>query len=445
MTAADGQSLQGQSQQTQESFNAAYGASASQQWDQQHNQAIGAPAPAAPNTTQPTVGPDSTSSVMDAVTKALQPMQDALKQGSGITVQQLEEAKRQFDATLAQTQAQMQAIGIPQVQIAKEVADAQAAFQQGSLAVTQQQERFSEASQTAQLTGYFNAPTASGNGASGASGSPMLQASQQWLLGQNPKLADPAYQKVLMAARGWVYWPGEQLDASGNPTQGSYPGFENTPQGQQIAAQQSAQQTTGVAAGGATPQGTPTLANIAQQAQLSGQYNGAPTEATREFNASNSLAQGQLGLQYGTQAAQFAASNPFQLSDFLRGTAQQGGVPTYLQNLQNNVVQGSGAGPVGPNPSSAIRMSDITGNMQGGGGGYSQTDAAGNAISNIYQKGPNNLGAGTLESLTPDELTNLQQGINQQYGSAAGPAFLNAYKSNPVRNQTAAMTGYAAA
>ena len=63
--------------------------------------------------------------------------------------------------------------------------------------------------------------------------------------------------------------------------------------------------TTGqpIAPGGAGQ----TLASQAQQAQLSGMYQGAPTEAAREFNAQNAIAQGTLGQQYLSTAAQLEA------------------------------------------------------------------------------------------------------------------------------------------
>jgi hypothetical protein len=61
-----------------------------------------------------------------------------------------------------------------------------------------------------------------------------LADSIQQLLAKNPSLDDPEYQKVLMATRGWVWWPNEQLDpATGRPTSGSYPGVIDSGQQQQ--------------------------------------------------------------------------------------------------------------------------------------------------------------------------------------------------------------------
>lgn len=56
-----------------------------------------------------------------------------------------------------------------------------------------------------------------------------MQNSLDYLHGLNPTLKDPAYQQVLLNSRGWVYWPGENLDPNTHlPTTGSYPGIKAT-------------------------------------------------------------------------------------------------------------------------------------------------------------------------------------------------------------------------
>jgi hypothetical protein len=102
--------------------------------------------------------------------------------------------------------------------------------------------------------------------------------------------------------------------------------------------------------------GQQTLQAINQAAQLSGMYQGAPTEAAREFNLSNALAQGQLGQQYLATAAQLQGpQNTFQLSNYLRGAQGNPNVPVYLQNLMNNqgMAPFQATGNTAPTPQSA--------------------------------------------------------------------------------------------
>lgn len=188
------------------------------------------------------------------------------------------------------------------------------------------------------------------------------------------------------------------------------------------------------------------------QAGVTGTYNGQQTEQAREFNANQ-------GLQYLTQASQFAASDPFALSDFMRGAQGNAAVPQFVSNLQQNVggygAQASSAGPaassVGPSAGSvgppqqaaqantpgAITMDSLSNNLAQGTDPYGgRADATLNAIGGIYSQGADKLAAGSLEGLDSNEMTTLNQGINKVGGSLAGPAFLEKYKRNPIRSQS---------
>lgn len=96
-------------------------------------------------------------------------------------------------------------------------------------------------------------------GTTGAGTGSALQNSIDYLHGLNPTLKDPAYQQVLLNSRGWVYWPGENLDPNTHlPTTGSYPGIQATFQAPTVAAApaapvaQAATPTPATAAAGTT-------------------------------------------------------------------------------------------------------------------------------------------------------------------------------------------------
>jgi len=110
---------------------------------------------------------------------------------------------------------------------------------------------------------------------------------------------------------------------------------------------------------GVPQQGQQTLQAINQAATLSGMYQGAPTEAAREFNQNLALQQGQLGQQYLSTAAQLQGpQNTFQLSNYLRGAAGNPNVPVYLQNLANNMAAPAfqATGTTAPTPQSAAGL-----------------------------------------------------------------------------------------
>lgn len=308
-------------------------------------------------------------------------------QTSGITQQELAQQQQQFEQQLAFAQAQMQAIGIPQVQIQQQLADMQAQQFTQQLALAQQQQNFSQATTTAGLTGYYTPPTTPGTpgGTSPLAGQYTpgqvvrdANTGAMGVVGANGAVTpgDASNQTIYQATQtpGAIYTvPDASFSAA---TAAGAPGASTPGQptqtlaGQQQAFQQAldAAGLTGSYNGNQTQAAQLQAANIvAQQAGLTGTYGGSPTEAAREFNASNSLAQGQLGQTYLSQAAQFAASNPFALSNYMYG-AQQGGAPQFIQNLLSNVHQ-SAAGPVQGQAPTAVNTTDLQNAMGGGSGG----------------------------------------------------------------------------
>ena len=166
--------------------------------------------------------------------------------------------------------------------------------------------------------------------------------------------------------------------------------------------------------------GQQTLADILQNATLTGMYNGAPTEAAREFNAN-------LGQQYLATASQLQGpQNTFQLSNYLRGAQGNQSVPLYLQNLAQGVGQNlfTAPGSTAPTPQSAAGLAGQLGGTTSATPGWDYNQTLG-TIQNIMGGGAQKLAPGALENLTPDELQALGSGI----GAAGGtlPSFLQQY------------------
>jgi hypothetical protein len=158
--------------------------------------------------------------------------------------------------------------------------------------------------------------------------------------------------------------------------------------------------TSGVPNGTTTPLGTQTLAGAAQQAQLSGMYNGAPTESAREFNSTQAL-------NYLTQAAQLnGPANVFDQASFLRGASSQPNMPSFLGALASNTSLPSFNG-VGSQQATPVTMQSLAGGLAGGG---MNTDQALSQIGSIFQKGPSQLAAGSIERMTPSELAIFKAG-----------------------------------
>lgn len=153
------------------------------------------------------------------------------------------------------------------------------------------------------------------------------------------------------------------------------------------------------------------------------------------------LGRGQLGLDYLSQAAGFAESDPFALSNFMRGAQSNPDVPMFVQNLRQNIGPQAAMGPTGqagvPQP---ITMGSLGNAMAGVPRAFqpgANTDLTLGAIGDVVQRGPGSLAAGSLESLTQNEMNTLGSGIKHVAGSAAVPAFMEAYQRNPVRRQAA--------
>jgi hypothetical protein len=180
-----------------------------------------------------------------------------------------------------------------------------------------------------------------------------------------------------------------------------------------------------------------------QQGQLSGVYQGAPTEAAKEFQQNLALQQGQLGQQYLATAAQLQGpQNTFQLSNYLRGAQGNPNVPTYLQNLANNTGMATFQGP-GTTPPTANTVGGLAQQLAGQASGtpgwdYAQTLGTMQGIAN---RGAQALAPGALERLTPEELQAFGSGLGAVGGSL--PSFLQQYQQSRVGQQAAGMPALA--
>jgi len=157
--------------------------------------------------------------------------------------------------------------------------------------------------------------------------------------------------------------------------------------------------------------GQQTLPAQLQQAQLSGMYQGAPTETAREFNVAQAqqyneflknlaLQQGQLGQQYLSTAAQLSGpQNTFQLSNYLRGAQGNPNVPVYLQNLAGNMGMPAfqGTGSTAPTPLSM-------GGLAAGMGYTGQPSAAGNENPSWQQGGYTQTGRAAIGNASVPEM-----------------------------------------
>jgi hypothetical protein len=244
---------------------------------------------------------------------------------------------------------------------------------------------------------------------------------------------------------------------SGNVAYGLPTGY--SPAGAAAAPGASGGTQTPAGGGGA---GQQTLAGALQQAQLSGQYQGAPTEAASEFarqlaqaqqqfaaqqaqqqaqfEQSFGLQQGQLGQQYLSTASQLTGpQNWFALSNYMRGAQGNPNVPTYLNSLANNVGMPSfqAQGSTAPETQNAA---NLAGGLQGTGGATSANPSV-DVFKQILQQGGQNLRPGALESLTPDELQTFGAGLGAAGGSL--PSFLQQYQQSRMGQQATPQTALA--
>jgi hypothetical protein len=173
------------------------------------------------------------------------------------------------------------------------------------------------------------------------------------------------------------------------------------------------------------------------QANVSGVYNGAPTEAARQFNA-------RLGLDYMTQAAQMGGpADYFQLSNYMRGAQANPQVPAMLSALQQGVTMPAfgATGTQAPDVQSTANLaSRLTGMPQPGG---ATTPAGGDAalglIGAIGRTGGTGLAPQAIEQLTPDELALFGSGLKASGFSM--PTFLQSYRQSRVGQNAAVPLG----
>lgn len=160
-----------------------------------------------------------------------------------------------------------------------------------------------------------------------------------------------------------------------------------------------------------------------------------------QFEKTFGLDQGKLGLSYLQTAATLASTpkNYFELADFAAGASERQDVPVFLQKLQAGVTAPSGLSAYGGTPQT-LGVGGASAMLTGGGTsnstGNATTDpnlkdalavakamppsqmsglnahdsAALNAIAAIYHRGPQALASGSLESLSPVELSLFESG-----------------------------------
>src|SRR5437879_4244364 len=153
MAAQDGQTLDQQSPETQAAFQAAYGGNAASAWEGEHDAAIGADttsapvaAPAAPAGVPQTAGGggtrtiDLTQTMQGLTPEQVAKMRAGIIESSGLSIKQLNEQMRQFDAQLDWQKQMWQQQGLPQLAIQQRAADLeQQKFEQLAAQATRQQ------------------------------------------------------------------------------------------------------------------------------------------------------------------------------------------------------------------------------------------------------------------------------------------------------------------
>jgi hypothetical protein len=149
MAAADGQTLSGQSAETQAAFQAIHGGNAEQAWTAEHNAAIGANnAPAASPGTAPSSLPSTApqsaggqQTYPGVSSNDLSAIRAGLQASSGLSIKQLDEQMREFDAQLDWQKQMWAQQGLPQLAIQQRAADLeQKKFEQLTAQVARQQD-----------------------------------------------------------------------------------------------------------------------------------------------------------------------------------------------------------------------------------------------------------------------------------------------------------------
>jgi hypothetical protein len=245
----------------------------------------------------------------------------------------------------------------------------------------------------------FGMPSGMGTaGAAGVGAGWQAPTSAQWMAARVPQLQANGMGAAQAAQTAQSEWA-QGYAQSGNVAFGMPQGISFTPP-PVAAAPAATGGTSAVPTGTSTPLGTRTLAGTAQDAALSGMYNGSPTEAAREFNSTQ-------GLNYLTTAASLGGpSNVFNAADFLRGAQSTGQMPSFLGALATNTQLPSFNG-VGNQQATPVTMGSLASGLTGGG---MNTDQALSQIGSIFQRGPSQLAAGSIERMTPSELAIFKAG-----------------------------------
>jgi hypothetical protein len=239
MAARDGQTLGGQSLETQNAFRAAYGSGAESAWESEHNAAIGGGGGGgtwATNATPTEVGGGTGANIQGAQ-MALQAAQNAANQAYLNAKLNLDSEDLAFRKATQAFQNSLNESAVTGIYKGQPTLPAMQSYANlfGTWAVpTAGQETLASRLQTANLLGTYSgqqtlqAQRQQGELTGyimGQGGAPTPQAIQNFFntspLGawareyarQNPQLLDPATQRQLLATRGWIFDPSENLGA----------------------------------------------------------------------------------------------------------------------------------------------------------------------------------------------------------------------------------------
>jgi len=352
------------------------------------------------------------------ITDAVTPLSQAT---SGVTAADLAEKKRQFDLQLEWTKQMWAQQGLPQLQIQQQAAalaqqefESQKAIAAQNFGLAQQTQNQANALGVSAQTGYYTAPQApvtAPPGAGASTGGWQAPTQDQAVTQRAAELVAQGFDQNRAAQTAMSEYQQGYLQ-SGNVAFGTKVSFAPPPV---------APGTPGVPGVPGVPGAVQTLAGAAQQANLSGMYNGAPTEAARQFNTAT-------GMDYLKTAASLGGpADYFQQANYLRG-AQANGAPAFLQSLQNNTGLAAFNAPGGTAPG-VQSMQSLAGGMTGSGQGNTQ-QAALNSIGAIGAAGGQALSPQALEQLNPDELNLFQSGLKASGFSM--PSFLQSYQQSRI-------------
>jgi hypothetical protein len=334
-------------------------------------------------------------------------LQKFFGQTAGFSREELAEKARQFNETLAQTEQQWEREGKPRLQIDQDLQSLRRWQAEQDIALQQ-----------AQVTGYYNAPSAAGGGlAAGPTQDQYTQARTQQLMG----MGFDAQRAAQTATAEW----NQGYAQSGNVAGGLPPGISftspaagppgSTPGTPTLALQQLYGGSGAPQPGQATLEAEmqrrqATLAELAQKQQY--EIATGQLDLARQTQAqANAIAQGTLGLNYLTTASQMGGpSDVFNQIDFLRGARARGDVPQFLGALASN-TQLPGFSGAGTTPQEAMTAAGLAAKLGGTAPITSYNpDQALAQIGSIFQRGATGLTPGSLERLDPNELAVLKAG-----------------------------------